>query len=117
MNFKFEKIIVWQKAMDFGELVYEIFLKLPDEERFNLATQTIRAADSIALNIAEGAIGQSNAEFKRFIGYSIRSLAEVITCLHKMKRRKYIGDVVFANLYKMAYDLMNMLTAFRKSIK
>jgi four helix bundle protein len=84
MSFKFEKIIVWQKSMDFAEIINNIALKLPKHEKFNLSSQVRRAADSIALNISEGSIGQSNAEYKKFIGYSIRSLAEVVTCLYKM---------------------------------
>mgnify|MGYP002357515126 CR=1 FL=1 len=81
-GFKFEKIIVWQKAMDLGEEIHILTRKFPKEEMFNLPSQKRRATDSIALNIAEGSTGQSNPEFKKFIGYSIRSLAEVVTCLH-----------------------------------
>ncbi|UJH91212.1 four helix bundle protein [Antarcticibacterium sp. 1MA-6-2] len=76
MSFKFEKLIIWQKAMDFGEQIHVSSGKFPKEEQFNLISQIRRAADSIALNISEGAIGQSNPEFKKFVGYSIRSLAE-----------------------------------------
>lgn len=97
MYFKFERIIVWQKAMDYGEVINDLSLQLPEEEKFNLAVQIRRAADSIGLNIAEGSIGQSNPEFRRFIGYSIRSLAEVITCLHKMKRRNYVSEKVLTS--------------------
>jgi len=90
MDFKFEKLTIWQKAMDFGENINKLTWKFPKEEMYNLSSQIRRAADSIALNISEGSIGQTNPEFKKFIGYSIRSLAEVITCLHKAKRREYI---------------------------
>ena len=49
-----------------------------------------RVFASTSGNISECSIGQSNPEFKKFIGYAIRSLAEVVTCLHKAKRREYI---------------------------
>ena len=117
MKFKFENIIVWQRAMDYGETINDLALKLPMHERSNIGSQIRRAVDSISLNIAEGSIGQTNPEFKRFVGYSIRSLAEVITCLHKLKRRNYINEKAFDNLYEEAFNLMNMLTAFRKNIK
>ncbi len=87
MKFKFEKLIIWQKAMGFGEEIDNLSQNLPKREMYNLSTQICRAADSLALNISEGSIGQSNPEFKKFTGYSIRSLAEVITCLHKANRR------------------------------
>ena len=60
MKFKFEKLIIWQRAMDFGEDINVIAYKFPKEEIYNLSSQIRRAADSIALNISEGAIAQSN---------------------------------------------------------
>lgn len=83
--------------MDFGEEVYQIADKLPKSEIYNLNSQIRRAVDSIALNIAEGSILQSNKENSKFLGYSIRSIAEVVTCLYKAKRRKYIAEDVFQN--------------------
>jgi four helix bundle protein len=63
MSFKFEKLIIWQKAMDFGEEINSISKEFPKHEMYNLSSQLLRAVDSIALNISEGAIEQSNAEF------------------------------------------------------
>jgi len=116
-KFKFEKLKIWQKAMDFGEVINKLALTFPEREKFNLASQICRACDSIALNISEGSIGQSNPEQKKFMGYSIRSLAEVVTCLFKAKRRNYIKEQKFEELYNEAYHLMNMMSAFRKNIK
>jgi four helix bundle protein len=63
MHFKFEKLIIWQKAMDLGESIFRLSYKFPKDEIFNLSSQIRRAVDSIALNISEGSIGQSNPEF------------------------------------------------------
>ena len=116
-KFKFEKLIIWEKAMDFGENVFQLSLKFPKEEIYNLTSQIRRAVDSIALNISEGSIGQSTPEFKKFTGFAIRSLAEVVTCLHKAYKRKYITDQEFKEQYDFAYNLMNMMTAFKKNIR
>jgi len=115
-EFKFEKLQIWQKAMDFGEDVFKISSSFPKEEMFNLISQIRRASDSIALNISEGSIAQSNPEFKKFLGYSVRSLAEVVTCLHKAKRRNYIDLVQFEKLYAEAFHLMNMMISFKSKI-
>lgn len=117
MDFKFEKLTIWQKSMDFGESINMMAYKFPKEEIFNLSSQIRRAVDSIALNISEGSIGQTNLEFKKFMGYSIRSLAEVITCLHKAKRREYISEEEFQKHYEFAFNLMNMMVAFKDKIK
>jgi four helix bundle protein len=115
-EFKFEKLQIWQKAMDFGEDIFKISSSFPKEEMFNLISQIRRASDSIALNISEGSIAQSNPEFKKFLGYSVRSLAEVVTCLHKAKRRSYIDLVQFEKLYAEAFHLMNMMISFKSKI-
>ncbi|MDD3739118.1 MAG: four helix bundle protein [Lentimicrobiaceae bacterium] len=117
MKFKFEKLTIWQKAMTFGEEIHHLACSFPREELFNLSSQIKRAADSIALNISEGAIGQTNPEFQRFMSYAIRSMAEVVTCLHKAKLREYMTDEMFEHLYNESFNLMNMMIAFKKSIK
>jgi four helix bundle protein len=115
-HFKFEKLQIWQKAMDFGETIFSVSLAFPKDEQFNLISQARRSADSIALNIAEGSISQSNPEYKKFLGYATRSLAEVVTCIHKAVRRKYINEDHFKQLYAEAFHLMNMIQSFKSKI-
>ncbi len=117
MSFKFENLIIWQKAMDFGEGIFEMSKQFPKDELYNLTSQIRKASDSVALNIAEGSTGQTDTEFKRFIGMVIRSLAEVVTCLHKAIKRKYISEDEFKKQYDFAFNLMNMLNAFKKKIE
>lgn len=113
-KFKFEKIIVWQRAMDFGEAINDITKLFPKNEVYNLSSQIRRAADSIALNISEGATGQTNPEFKKFVGYAIRSLSEVVTCLHKANRRNYIPNKTFDELYNEAFNLRTCWSLLEK---
>jgi four helix bundle protein len=117
IGFKFEKLIIWQKAMEFGEDMNKLAHAFPKNETYNLSSQIRRAADSIALNISEGSICQSGPEFKRFLGFSIRSLAEVVTCLHKAKRRAYISETEFVLAYEFSFNLMNMMIAFKDKVK
>ena len=117
MSFKFEKLIIWQKSMDFGEKVFEISKFFPKDEMFNLTSQIRRAVDSVALNISEGSILQSKLEFQRFLGFSIRSVAEVVTCLYKSKNRNYISEEKFNKLYNESYQLMNQIIGFRNQLK
>ena len=117
MKFKFEDLIIWQKAMEFGEVINEMSEKFPKKEMYNLSSQILRAVDSVALNISEGSILQSGKEFRRFLGYAIRSLAEVVTCLHKAQRRDYIQQAEFKATYEDAFNLMNQMVAFRSKVK
>jgi len=105
MKFKFEKLIIWQKAMEYGENINNLSYEFPKEEMFNLSSQIRRACDSIALNISEEAVGQSNPEFIKFIGYAIHSLAEVVTSLHKAYNRKYLSEKLFREYYEYGYNI------------
>jgi len=105
------------KVYGFWRKYYKLTLKFPKDEAFNLTSQIRRASDSIALNISEGSILQSKLEFRKFLGYSIRSLAEVVTCLYKAKNRKYISEEEFYKLYNESHSLMNQIIAFRNQVK
>ncbi|WP_412561003.1 four helix bundle protein [Winogradskyella sp. MIT101101] len=117
MKFKFEDLLIWQRAMDLGDDMDRLADLFPKKEMYNLSSQIRRASDSIALNISEGSILQSGPEYRKFLGYSIRSIAEVVTCLHKAKRRNYIEMDIFEKYYKDCFDLINMTIAFRNKIK
>jgi len=116
MSFKFEDLKVWQKAIDFSAEVHNLTRKFPQEELYILTTQIKRAADSIALNIAEGSTGQSNAEFRQFLGYAIRSAIEVVSCLFIGKRRRIIAGTDFKNLYAKSETFVRMLQGLRNSL-
>lgn len=117
MNFKFEKLVIWKSAMEYGELINKIVLSFPKDEAFYLINQFRKAADSIALNIAEGAIVQSNPDQIRLTSYSIRSVAEVVTCLYKAKNRNFIDDELFDTAYQDAHKLLKMLVAFKSKLE
>jgi four helix bundle protein len=117
MPYKFEQLDVWKLALDYIDLIYKLAENLPRREEYNLKSQITRAATSIALNIAEGSQGQSNAEQARFLGMALRSLIETVACQQIIQRRGYIED---QSLLKKAYDdsqqLAKKLQTFRKSL-
>lgn len=117
MGFKFEQLDVWKRAIDYSETIHNATLKFPKEELFILSSQIKRAADSVALNIAEGSTGQSNAEFNKFLGYALRSAVEVVSCLYIAKKRLLINEEVFVSLYNEAEILVRQIQALRKSLK
>lgn len=117
MPFKFENLEVWQQALDYIDLTYELADLLPKNEDFNLKSQITRAATSVALNIAEGSTGQSDAEQNRFLGLAIRSLVETVACQRIIKRRKYLTDTsILDKADSDAQSLAKRLHAFRKAL-
>jgi len=116
MPFKFEKLEIWKLAIEFANDVHMLTRKFPKEEMFSLTSQFKRAADSISLNISEGAIGQSNPEQKKFLGYAIRSISECVNCLYLSIMRKYITQEEFDLLYNRAEELFAKTNKFRNGL-
>ena len=87
-------------ALDLSYDIHELTRSFPREEIFILTSQIKRAADSVALNIAEGSTGQSNPEQRKFLGYAQRSAIEVVSCLYIAKKRNLIPEKQFNFHYK-----------------
>ncbi|MEQ9426162.1 MAG: four helix bundle protein [Cyclobacteriaceae bacterium] len=117
MAFKFEDLRVWQDALELAGVIHALTLSFPKEELYVLSSQIKRAADSVVLNIAEGSTGQSNPEFNRFLGYSLRSGIEVIACLHLAKNRGLIQKEAFDKNYQSYEKLIISIQALRKTLK
>lgn len=117
MPFKFEKLEVWQLALDYIDLIYEIAEQLPRSEQYNLKSQITRAATSVVLNIAEGSTGQTDAEQARFLGLAIRSLLETVACQHIVNRREFLQNAThLRQAYRQAETLVAKLHTMRKAI-
>ena len=118
MPFKFEKLEVYQLALSYIDFVYDVSSQLPKSEEYNLKSQIVRAATSVALNIAEGSTGQSDAEQNRFLGMAVRSVLETVACIHIIRRRKFITDIsLLDKAEEDARILASKLHAFRNSLK
>ena len=117
MPFKFEKLIVWQKAIDLSDTVNQLTKTFPKDEMFVLTSQIKRAADSVSLNIAEGSTGQTNAEFNRFSSIALRSNIEVVSCLYLAQRRGFINDSTFNSIYQSCEEILVMINSLRNSLK
>jgi four helix bundle protein len=114
---KFEKLEVWQLAIEYTDLCYALAEQLPRSEEYNLGSQLRRAAVSVALNIAEGSTGQSDPEQARFLGLALRSLIETVACQHLIYRRKYLDDPSsLREAYRASDKLAAKLQAMRRAL-
>src|SRR5262249_12817133 len=80
MAFRFESLETFHLALDFAAAAYEKTKKFPTQEKFDLTSQTRRAANSVALNIAEGSGRGTARDFAHFLDIAIGSTFEVVTC-------------------------------------
>jgi four helix bundle protein len=114
--FNFEKLDVWQKAIDFADLVYKRTRQFPDDERFGLTNQMRRAAVSISSNIAEGTSRASQTDFGRFVEIATGSVFEVVSQAFVGRRQGFLNEESFAVLYANAEEIGRMLSGLRRSL-
>lgn len=115
--FKFEKLEVWQKAVEYADSIYKLTQSFPEDERFGLTGQLRRSAVSVSSNIAEGASRSSNADFARFIEIAYGSLLESVSELEIAKRQHFLNSQQFKDAYDKAEELARMLSGFRRTLK
>ena len=107
----YQKLVVWQKAMELTDEIYRLVKQLPKEEQFSLSDQLRRAAVSIPSNIAEGHGRQTDREFKQFLSISKGSVFEAETQLLIAVRQKYISNEDAQPALKLCDEVGKMLTA------
>ncbi len=86
--FPFEKLDVWQLAVDLAEFVLGLLEQLPQNKHIRLISQMEAAATSPAQNIAEGKGRQYKKEFIQYLHIAQGSLYEVVTLNEVFRRRK-----------------------------
>jgi four helix bundle protein len=114
--FSFEKLAVWQKAIDYADFVYNVTKEFPTEERFGLISQLRRSAVSVSANVAEGSSRSSKADMARFIEIAYGSLLESVTNFEIAKRQQFVSLTNSREAYRQAETLAKMLSGFRRNL-
>ncbi len=91
--FPFEKLDVYQMAVDLAERVLYLPELLPQNRRQRLISQMEAAVTSPAQNIAEGKGRQYKKEFIQFLYISQGSIYEVVTLNEIFRRSRMFSDV------------------------
>lgn len=111
---RFEDLKVWQKSQDLAVSIYQNF---SDSSDFGFRDQITRASVSISNNIAEGFERSSNADFKRFLYFSLASNSELRSMLYLSERLNYLDKESVSGLIRETNEVSKMLYAFIKSMK
>jgi four helix bundle protein len=93
---RLEELDIYNIAMEIGEIVWRVVEKWDYFSKKTLGAQIVTAADSIALNIAEGYGRFHFKENKNFCYYS--RAKETLTAARKAKSRNLISEEDFNNL-------------------
>src|SRR6058998_4311715 len=88
----FEDLEVYQVAREFRKAMYRIARRLPEEEKFALASQIRRAAVSLTNNIAEGHGRFHFLDQIKFMLQARGSLEELLDDVNVCKDEHYLPD-------------------------
>jgi four helix bundle protein len=112
---RFEKLEVYQEAKEFAKASYKLLDKFPSEEKYGLADQIRRSANSVILNIAEGS-SKGRKEFQRFLQIAVGSANETIAGFDMAKEVQYISQEEFEAARNSGLTLARRLQALSKSL-
>ncbi len=117
-NSGYEKLLVWQRAIEWACNIINISEELKtNRKHYRLIEQLESASTSVAMNIAEGKGRYSKKEFVQFLFVARGSLYETITLLEIFHRQEWIESTLFRELKTDATEIAKMLNSLINSIK
>lgn len=116
--FAFEDLLVWQKSIDFAEVVIkEIDRFDAPRKHFRIIEQLEAAAIIVSSNIAEGKGRFSKKEFIHYLYIARGSLFETVSLLILICRLKWIGNETLSELKSSGEEIAKMINSLIKSVK
>ena len=116
-GFNFEKLDVWQRAVELAAFVYDLTKGFPADEKFGITSQLRRAAVSVSSNIAEGSSRSSRQDFSRFVELAVGSLYEIVSQSFIARQQGFMDDGSFQNLHAKCDELIRMLSGLRNHLR
>jgi four helix bundle protein len=114
--FDFEKLQVYQLALDFLDELCAVCRALPGDFRHPFGNQVIRAALSISNNLAEGTGKRFKKEKAWYYSTAIDSARECISILNVLFRQKHIDEDQYLKLRETGRRITSMLYKLIRSI-
>ena len=115
-NRGYQKLRVWNDALEYYKQTWEVFRKLPYELR-RVASQEIASSDSVHRNIAEGYCRRSIHEYLKFLYVALASLGESVSGLFSYREAKQISVEDSERLDEVAFKLENSLLKLVQSLE
>ncbi len=116
IRFRFKNFKVYQDAKKYCKFCRGIVVKYIEPKDKDLASQIKRALNSLVLNIAEGSADNSDIEFARFLGISLRSVYETVSGFDLALLYELITESINEEIEADAHELVKQLSGFRNSL-
>ena len=108
----FEDLEVYQVAREFRKTMYRVAKRLPDIEKFGLASQMRRASLSLTNNIAEGHGRFHYLDQIKFTLQSRGSLEELIDDLNACEDEQYLPEEEIASLKQEGWRVRQLIDGY-----
>jgi four helix bundle protein len=115
-NRGYQKLRVWEDAVNFYGLTWRVFGSFPNHLR-RVALQAIASSDSVHRNIAEGYCRRSIREYLNFLNIALGSLGESVSGLRAYRQAGQLSEEDFEVLDDLAYKLENGLLKLVESLE
>ena len=116
--FAFEDLLVWQKAIDFAEVVIKTIDQFDaPRKHYRIIEQLEASTISVSSNIAEGKGRFSKKEFVHYLYIARGSLFETVSLLILIRRLTWISEDKLLELKSLGEEIAKMLNALIKSVK
>src|SRR6266540_7222033 len=113
----FEDLEAYQVAREFRKAMYGVSRRLPDFEKFELASQIRRAAVSLTNNIAEGHGRWHYLDHVKFVLQSRGSLEELIDDLNVCQDEKYLPLPEIHKLKEDGWRLLRLINGYLRHLR
>jgi four helix bundle protein len=113
----YRNLIVWRKAHQLTLQAYAFAATLKAPAAWPLRDQLIRAAISVPSNIAEGAGRGTDADFDRFLGYSLGSLNELEYDLLLAHDLRLLQADEHSQICRQLVEVRRMLSGLKSQLK
>jgi four helix bundle protein len=114
-RFNFENLDVYREAVEFAVRIYVITKNFPKEEWFGIVSQLRRACISVPSNISEGS-SRTKKEFIHFLSIALGSVYECVPLIEISKRREFIDQACFDDLYAALHRISAKISALKRSL-
>jgi len=114
--FKFQTLKVWEKSVEFANLMIDIADLVPRRYQYSFGEQLRRAGLSIPNNVAEATGRRIGNESKNFFNIAKGSVYECINILVILSKRNLIDWRKFdrEKIYSLAEEICKMLSSLIK---
>lgn len=114
---RFEDLNVYQNVHQFVLEIYKITKSFPNDEKYRLVDQLVRASYSIPSNIAEGNSRNTTKDYINFLYISRGSANEIKYFLLLSKDLNYIDIGLYEDLKIKIENIIKMLNGLISSLK